>query len=44
MSDAPNKQQAITAVDTLVRYIESAEGEIREWIAMTPQMVIESFE
>ena len=44
MSDAPNKQQAITAVDTLVRYIESAEGELREGLARTPQRVIESFE
>ena len=44
MSDAPNKQQAITAVDTLVRYIESADGELREGLARTPQRVIESFE
>ena len=44
MSDAPNKQQAITAVDTLVRYIESADGELREGLARTPQRVIDSFE
>ena len=44
MSDAPNKQQAIDAVDTLVRYIESANGELREGLARTPQRVIESFE
>ena len=44
MSNAPNKQQAITAVDTLVRYIESADGELREGLARTPQRVIESFE
>ena len=44
MSDAPNKQQAIVAVDTLVRYIESANGELREGLARTPQRVIESFE
>ena len=44
MSDAPNKQQAITAVETLVRYIESADGELREGLARTPQRVIESFE
>jgi len=44
MSDAPNKQQAIAAVDTLVRYIESANGELREGLARTPQRVIESFE
>ena len=44
MSDAPNKQQAIVAVDTLVRYIESANGELREGLARTPQRVIDSFE
>ena len=44
MSDAPNKQQAIAAVDTLVRYIESANGELREGLARTPQRVIDSFE
>ena len=44
MSDAPNKQQAIVAVDTLVRYIESANGELREGLARTPQRGIESFE
>ncbi len=44
MSDAPNKQQAIVAVDTLVRYIESTNGDLREGLARTPQRVIESFE
>ena len=44
MSDVPNKQQAIVAVETLVRYIESANGELREGLARTPQRVIESFE
>ena len=44
MSDVPSKQQAIVAVDTLVRYIESANGELREGLARTPQRVIESFE
>ena len=44
MSDVPNKQQAIVAVDTLVRYIESVNGELREGLARTPQRVIESFE
>ena len=44
MSDAPNKQQAIVAIDTLVRYIESANGDLREGLARTPQRVIESFE
>ena len=44
MSDVPKKQQAIVAVETLVRYIESANGELREGLARTPQRVIESFE
>ena len=44
MSDSPSKQQAIVAVDTLVRYIESANGELREGLARTPQRVIDSFE
>ena len=44
MSDVPNKQQAIVAVETLVRYIESANGELREGLARTPERVIESFE
>ena len=44
MSDAPNKQQAVAAVDTLVRYIESANGDLREGLAKTPERVIESFE
>ena len=44
MSDVPSKQQAIVAVETLVRYIESANGELREGLARTPQRVIESFE
>ena len=44
MSDVPSKQQAIVAVETLVRYIESANGELREGLARTPRRVIESFE
>ena len=43
MSDIPSKQQAISAVDTLVRYIESANGDLREGLARTPERVIESF-
>ena len=43
MSDVPSKQQAISAVDTLVRYIESANGDLREGLARTPERVIESF-
>ena len=44
MSDIPNKKQAVSAVDTLVRYIESANGELREGLARTPERVIESFD
>ena len=44
MSDTPNKQQAVAAVDTLVRYIESANGDLREGLAKTAERVIESFE
>ena len=43
MNDVPSKQQAISAVDTLVRYIESANGDLREGLARTPERVIESF-
>jgi|TARA_B100000929_G_scaffold147160_1_gene116619 GTP cyclohydrolase I len=43
MNDVPSKQQAISAVDTLVRYIESVNGELREGLARTPERVIESF-
>jgi GTP cyclohydrolase I len=43
MSDVPSKQQAVAAVDTLVRYIESTNGELREGLARTPERVIDSF-
>jgi GTP cyclohydrolase I len=43
MNDVPSKQQAVSAVDTLVRYIESANGELREGLARTPERVIDSF-
>lgn len=43
MSDVPSKNQAVSAVDTLVRYIESANGELREGLAKTPERVIQSF-
>ena len=44
MSDVPSKQEAKSAVDTLVRYIESTNGDLREGLARTPERVIESFE
>ena len=43
MIDVPNRQQAVAAVDTLVRYIESTRGDLREGLARTPERVIESF-
>ena len=44
MSDIPSKKQAISAVETLVRYIETSNGELREGLARTPERVIESFD
>jgi GTP cyclohydrolase I len=44
MSEVPSKEQAVSAVDTLVRYIESANGDLREGLARTPERVIESFD
>ena len=43
MNDVPSKKQAVSAVDTLIRYIESTNGELREGLARTPERVIESF-
>ena len=36
MSEGPSREQAVSAVDTLVRYIESANGDLREGLAKTP--------
>ena len=44
MNEIPSKTQAISAVETLVRYIESTNGELREGLARTPERVIDSFE
>jgi len=44
MNDIPSKTQAISAVETLVRYIESTNGKLREGLARTPERVIDSFE
>jgi GTP cyclohydrolase I len=38
-----SRQQAEAAVDTLVRWIEGADGELREGLARTPERVIESY-
>ena len=43
MSDIPTKNDAVSAVDTLVRYIETINGELREGLARTPERVIESY-
>ena len=44
MSEGPSREQAVSAVDTLVRYIESANGNLREGLARTPERVVESFD
>ena len=41
MSDQHSK--AIEAVDTIIRYIESIDGDLREGLERTPERVIESF-
>ena len=43
MSDIPTKNEAVSAVETLVRYIETINGELREGLARTPERVIESY-
>ena len=43
MSDIPTKNDAVSAVETLVRYIETINGELREGLARTPERVIESY-
>ena len=40
----PNKDDARTAIDTLVRYIENIQGDLREGLIDTPNRVIESYE
>ena len=35
--------KAIEAVDTIIRYIESIDGDLREGLSRTPERVIESF-
>jgi len=44
MSKTPNKDEAMEAIETLVRYIEKIEGELREGLLDTPKRVIESFD
>jgi len=40
----PNKKDAKIAIDTLVRYIENIQGDLREGLIDTPNRVIESYE
>jgi len=44
MSEVPSREQAVSAVDTLVRYIESVNEDLREGLARTPERVVESFD
>ena len=44
MSKTPNKDEAMEAIETLVRYIEKIKGELREGLLDTPKRVIESFD
>ena len=38
------REEAISAVDTLVRYIENCQGELREGLSETPMRVVKSFD
>ena len=44
MNDTPTKQQAHAAVEILVKFIESSNGNLREGLARTPERVIQSYE
>ena len=44
MKKIPGKDEAMGEVETLVRYIEKIEGELREGLEDTPKRVIEAFE
>ena len=44
MKKIPEKDQAMDAVETLVRYIERIDGDLREGLEDTPKRVIEAFE
>ena len=39
-----SKKEAMSAVDTIVRYIEEQDGNLREGLANTPKRVVESFD
>lgn len=44
MKKIPGKDEAMGAVETLVRYIERIDGDLREGLEDTPKRVIEAFE
>ena len=44
MKKIPGKGEAMGAVETLVRYIEKIDGDLREGLEDTPKRVIEAFE
>ena len=44
MKKIPGKDEAMGAVETLVRYIEKIDGDLREGLEETPKRVIEAFE
>jgi len=44
MKNIPEKDEAMGAVETLVRYIEKIDGDLREGLEDTPKRVIEAFE
>lgn len=44
VNEMVNRNDAINAVETIVRFIESTDGELREGLLDTPQRVINSFE
>ena len=44
MTEIPDKDEAMSAVETLVRYIEKIDGDLREGLVDTPKRVINAFE
>ena len=44
MTEIPDKDEAMSAVETLVRYIEKIDGDLREGLVDTPKRVINAFD
>lgn len=44
MKKIPNKDEAMSAIDILVRYIERIDGDLREGLVDTPRRVIDAFD